>query len=331
MENENCLANNLPTSFVSVDFEYIPQKKDESCSYKQFYAVYSIGMVKYIEGQICDKYYRLVCPPQECLQSPNYAPLKKLNRELKIDELIDKLKCEKRFDELFPEIENFIDGLPLVAYTNTEKNCFTALVRKYHLSTNIEYNNIYDSKILSQKVENALECSDKNDGYKLVEVCKRKGIEVLNNHNALDDAIMCGNVFIEMSRLARLNCLNVTEFAEPYTVCGPKSKSKHSGKTKFNKEDLIQRKDLDNIQENVFKNKRVVLTDIPYGETSQQYGHQLWYLGAKIMTSYSKSIDILIVGSASRSEKPQKARIDGIQTMSENDMLDIFKQLENGM
>ena len=332
MDTESCLANNLPTSFVSVDFEYIPQEKDESCKGKQYKAVWAIGMVKYIEGQICDKYYSLVCPPKECLQTPNVKQFNNLNPELKIDEFIDKIECEKRFDELFPEIENFINGLPLVAYSSaTEHYCFKRLLIKYNLSTTIDYNRIHDSKVLSEQVEKALEYDYKGKGsYELKNVCERNSIEVLDSHNALNDAIMCGDLFIEMSRLARQNCLNVTAFRESRTVLGQKSESTYSGKNKFNDEDLRPRKDLDNIPENVFKNKNIFLTDIPYGETSQ-YGHQLWNLGAKVKNSFGKSIDILIVGSASRSKKPEEARKRGIQIMLENEMLEILNHFEDGM
>ncbi len=329
MENDSCLANNLPTSFVSVDFEYIPQEKDESCKGKQYKAVWAIGMVKYIEGQICDKYYSLVCPPKECLQTPNVKQFNNLNPELKIDEFIDKIECEKRFDELFPEIENFINGLPLVAYSSaTEHYCFKRLLIKYNLSTTIDYNRIHDSKVLSEQVEKALEYDYKGKGsYELKNVCERNSIEVLDSHNALNDAIMCGNLFLEMSQLARQNCLNVTAFAEPKTYCAPKHS--HPKKNKFDAEDLIQRKDLDNIQENEFKNKYIALTGISYDLTSQ-YASRLINCGAHIVDKVTEKTNILIVGIKPGPKKKEDAEKNGVEIMSEFEMLEILNHFENG-
>lgn len=329
MDTESCLANNLPTSFVSVDFEYIPQKKDESCKGKQYKAVWSIGMVKYIEGQICDKYYSLVCPPQECLQSSNLVQLKKLNPELNIDEFIDKLKSENKFNELFPAIENFIDGFPLVAYNSaTERKCFEALVRRYILSTKIDYSRIHDPKILSQKVECALKHNDKGEGYGLVNVCKRNGVEVLQNHNALDDAIMCGNLFLEMSQLARQNCLNVTAFAEPKTLNGQIAEK--IKQQKYDKKDLIPNKNIDSIKENEFKNKYIALTGIPYDLTSQ-YASRLNNCGAHIVDKVTKKTNILIVGTKPGPKKKEDAEKNGVEIMSEFEMLEILNHFEDGM
>ena len=54
----NCDINNFdfPSSFVSIDFENLFPQRVSACS---------VGMVKYKDGVIVDKYYTLIRPPFE--------------------------------------------------------------------------------------------------------------------------------------------------------------------------------------------------------------------------------------------------------------------------
>ena len=115
-------------SFVSIDFETLYPQRVSACS---------IGMVKYKDGNIVDKYYSLIRPPFDYPGKKGYA----LTHIHGFTE--DILINEKTFEELLPEIESFVEDLPLVAHNScVEKNCIRDTVDFYGIRTSLKYNEI---------------------------------------------------------------------------------------------------------------------------------------------------------------------------------------------
>ena len=110
----------------------------------------------------------------------------------------DMLVNEKTFAELLPEIESFIEGLPLVAHNaSVEKCCIRDACAYYGIETSIDYNNIIDTLPLSREAEAKMGKVVEGQGtHSLDAVCRRFGVEVKKHHNALDDAEMCGGLMI---------------------------------------------------------------------------------------------------------------------------------------
>ena len=179
--------NNLPESFVAIDFETL---------YSQRVSVCSIGMVKYKDGEIVDRYYSLIRPPfdYEGKSGKALTWVHGISKEMLIN--------EKTFAELLPEIESFISGLPLVAHNaSVEKCCIRDVCAYYGIETNLDYNNIIDTLPLSKEIEAKNgEIIEGQGTHSLDAVCSRFGVEVKNHHNALDDAEMCGNLMIVFLR-----------------------------------------------------------------------------------------------------------------------------------
>ena len=116
-------------SFVSIDFETLYPQRVSACS---------IGMVKYKDGNIVDKYYSLIRPPFDYPGKKGYA----LTHIHGFTE--DILINEKTFEELLPEIESFVEDLPLVAHNScVEKNCIRDTVDFYGIRTSLKYNEIF--------------------------------------------------------------------------------------------------------------------------------------------------------------------------------------------
>lgn len=177
----------FPSSFVSFDFENLFPQRVTACS---------VGMVKYKNGVIVDQYYTLIRPPfeYEGKKGPALTWIHGFTE--------DDLKNEKTFVEILPKMEEFIEGLPLVAHNAcVERACIHDCCTYYNIKTSIPYEDIMDTYLLSKAIETKLKMTVSGAGsYSLNVVCQRFGVPVLRHHHACDDAEMCGNLFLVLSK-----------------------------------------------------------------------------------------------------------------------------------
>ena len=291
----------LPKSFVGIDFETLYPQRVSACS---------VGMVKYIDGEIVDRFYTLIRPP---FDYPG-----KCGRVLTwIHGLTEEMvKDARTFDEILPHMESFVDGLPLVAHNAcVERACIRDASAFYGVETKLDFENIYDTLSLSRQVEAKLGISEEGPGtHQLDTVCKRFGISGNNHHNALADAEMSGNLMVLFQKI--LSEGKTVEVAETSAI----------PKQKYNPEDKIQRTGLECIADNPFKNQVVVLTGFVKSD-SQEYAHKLNELGAIIKDGVNKKTNILITGYNAGPSKMQKAQEVGARIMSEEEFKEIIKQI----
>lgn len=291
----------LPKSFVGIDFETLYPQRVSACS---------IGMVKYIDGEIVDRFYTLIRPPFD-------YPGKCGSVLTWVHGLTeDMVKDAKNFEELLPEIETFVDGLPLVAHNScVERACIRDASAFYGVETTIDYENIYDTLPLSKQVEAKLGILEEGPGtHQLDTVCRRFGISGNNHHNALADAEMTGNLMVAFQKI--LDEGKTIEVAASPLI----------PKQKYNPEDKAQRTDLECVADNLFKNQVVVLTGFAKSD-SQEYAHKLNELGAIIKEGVNKKTNILITGYNAGPSKMQKAQEVGARIMSEDEFKEIIKDL----
>ena len=294
-------VESLPKSFVGIDFETLFPQRVTACS---------VGMVKYINGVIVDRFYTLIRPPFD-------YPGKCGGVLTWVHGLtIDMVKDAKTFKEILPEMENFVGGLPLVAHNAcVERACIHDASAFYGIQTKLDFENIFDTLVLSRQAETKLGISEEGPGtHQLDAVCKRFGIPGNNHHNALADAEMSGNLMVLFQKiLSEGKTVEVTE-----TPTMPRQK--------YNPEDKVQRTDLENVTDNPFKNQVVVLTGFAKAD-SQEYAHKLNELGAIIRDGVNKKTNILITGDNAGPAKMQKAQELGVRIMSEEEFNDVIKQL----
>lgn len=301
---------NLPTSFVAVDFETLYPQRVSACS---------VGMVKYKDGEIVDRYYTLIQPPFD-------YPGKCGNVLTWVHGITEEMvENEKTFDELLPEIEKFVEGLPLVAHNAcVEKACIRDTCAYYDIETSIDYENIIDTLCMSRKAETKLGISINGPGtHTLDALCRRFGLSGDNHHHALSDAEMSGNLMLVFRRVFAGESVEVVAESEQ-TQEQPEETEQQK---KYNPEDMVQRTDLENVAENPFKDKVVVLTGFAKCD-SQEYGHQLNELGAIIKENVVKKTNILITGCNAGPAKMQKAEELGARIMTEEEYLEIISKLK---
>ena len=181
----NCFV--FPSSFVSFDFENLFPQRVTACS---------VGMVKYKNGVIVDKYYTLIRPPFE-YEGKCGPALTWIHGFTEND-----FEGKPTFDEVLPRMEAFIDGLPLVAHNAcVERACIHDACAYYNIETTIPYEKIIDTYFLSKAVDAKLGFKERIKGiYSLSVVCQRYGVPVLRHHHACDDAEMCGNLFLALPK-----------------------------------------------------------------------------------------------------------------------------------
>ena len=295
-------AKSLPKSFVGIDFETLYPQRVSACS---------VGMVKYIDGEIVDRFYTLIRPPFD-------YPGKCGSVLTWIHGLTEEMvKDARTFEEVLPDMERFVDGLPLVAHNAcVERACIRDASAFYGVETKLDFENIYDTLPLSRQAEVKLGISEEGPGtHQLDTVCKRFGIAGNNHHNALADAEMSGNLMILFQKiLCEGETVEVTE-----TPAKPNQK--------YNPEDKIQRTDLECVADNPFKNQVVVLTGFAKSD-SQEYAHKLNEFGAIIKDGVNKKTNILITGYNAGPSKMQKAQEVGARIMSEEEFKEIIKQIK---
>ena len=174
----------FPTSFVSIDFETLYAQRVSACS---------VGLVKYKNGlKYKESFYRLIRPPFE-YEGKCGPALTWIHGFTE-----DMLKNEKTFAEILPEMEEYIEGLPLVAHNAcVERACIHDACTYYNIATSIPYDDIMDTYLLSKKIEEKLGMNVSGAGsHSLDAVCQRFGVKELHHHHACDDAAMCGNLFL---------------------------------------------------------------------------------------------------------------------------------------
>ena len=178
----------IPSSFVSIDFETLYSQRVSACS---------VGMVRYHDGEKVDQYYSLIRPPFDYPGKSGQV----LTWVHGISE--DDVRNEKTFAELLPEIEAFAGGLPLVAHNaSVEKCCIRDVCAYYKIDTKLDYENIFDTLPLSKEVEAKLGLQVEGQGtHSLDAVCCRFDVPMLNHHNAVEDAEMCGNLMVKFREI----------------------------------------------------------------------------------------------------------------------------------
>lgn len=302
--------NDVKTSnnFVAIDFETLYAQRVSACA---------VGMVKYVSGEIADKYYTLIRPPFD-------YPGKKGSALTRVHGFTEEMLLNERtFNEILPEMETFVGDLPLVAHNCcVERACIRDAAAYYGLESTINIEEMLDTYPTSHIVEEMLGIVEDGSGtHSLDAVCRRFGVEVKHHHNALDDAEMCGNLMVLFHNILNNNAYialpNVSEFEHKNV----------SSSFKINPEDKVQRTDLENIIDNPFKDKVIALTGFAKCD-SQEYAHKLNELGAIIKDSVNKKTNILITGYNAGPSKMQKAAEFGAQIMPEEELNEILRSIE---
>lgn len=246
--------------FVAIDFEHATREKASICS---------VGIASFKNGELIDKFYSLVQPPNNEYEWVN-SNITKLN----------SLSTENAptFVEIYPEIYKRLHNNKVIAHGafHTDMICLekAASLHKIEILPNIRW-----------------ECTQEICDCSLSVATKVCNIELLH-HNSLSDAIACGYLYS-----MHLNGeLPLVEFQRV------KSEEKNSNKNKleFYPKQLtgeILKPDFENAKNNTnpFYMKKVVVSGFIDNE-KERIANELKELGADVDTSVGVRTNFLIIG-----------------------------------
>ena len=159
--------------FAAIDFETANQNRSSVCA---------VGVVVVRDGEITDKFYRLIQP------EPNYYTY----WNTKCHGLTaDDTDNSPVFSKVWKEIEPLIEGLPLIAHNSRfDEGCLKAVFQTYQMDyPDYEF---HCSLKASRKKFPDLE------NHQLHTVSRHCAYEMRNHHEALDDAYACAIIAINL-------------------------------------------------------------------------------------------------------------------------------------
>lgn len=249
--------------FVVIDFEYA-DKRQFACQ---------LGIVPVYKGQIVDKIEYLIQPPENeygFYESNTHG----INAEL--------TKNSPTFEDVWDEIECYFENQNIV--------CHGASTDITVLKKTCAY---YEITVPDFKVIDTLNVFGK---CKLSQLADVYGVEYLNKHNALSDAHVLAQVYIQFINGKQI-FINKPEVVQ-------KKKIDFSDR-KINKDLLVPDLNVDN-KDNPFYNKAVVITGIFELVDRNSIAEKFKSLGANVNSTVSRKTDFVIVGDGAGPSKLMK-------------------------
>lgn len=281
-------------SFVAIDFEHLTSNLNSACA---------VGLVKVINNVIVEEFYSLIKPVIRLEDFQNG-----------VSGITEKM-CEDAplFPQVWQRIKEDIGDLPLVAHNrHTEKN----VIQKTCMHYGLDYS-IPDTVTFLDTYEMT--------GINLEESCLKYDIPIAEHHNPLDDARACALLYLK---------LKDSEVILPHPKTQKKSSSgltqdeliefKQKQMKKKENEDVYTPLPEDEVKckDTPFFGKFVLITGEfeRFPNREKDLGGALKMLGAKNLKSYSKKVEILVAGKSAGPSKLAKAKEDGKQIISEEEL-----------
>ena len=193
-------------------------------------------------------------------------------------------KLRKTFAQLFPQLAQFIGGLPIVCHNRGADINIMQRCMDYYGLTGIDTANNY--------------CTYEMTGLSLTACCAQFGINMGAHHNALDDADACAKVF-----LACQGAIMATTFKGGLSEVIAASRTK-----KFEHATLIPISDeqVQNQDTPFFHAKVVITGTFAAYPKRNELGKLLQALGADVDTAISKRTNVVVMGQGAGPAKVKK-------------------------
>jgi len=179
------ILNSLDT-YTAFDVETPNAKNDSICS---------IGLVHVEDGRVVSKEYYLVDPEDRF----DYFNVKLHGISMKT------VKGEPSFPKVWGKISNyFTDGLIVAHNATFDLNVLSKTLHTYGI--NVPDMNYVCTMKLSRKY------NKENSRHGLEPVCNLLGVDLLNHHNAMDDAEACQGILERMKRRHEIQYTDIQHF-----------------------------------------------------------------------------------------------------------------------
>lgn len=281
--------------FVSLDFE--TSNGNNPCS---------IGIAVFENGKIIDTYYSLIKP-----KDLKFNPYSQRVHGISLSDVAD----EREFPEIWKEVSHLFKDRLIIAHSyGTEKAVLNNCFELYNIS---KMNIKFDCTLkISREFLNL-------ENHKLSTVAKYFNVTQENYHNALDDAIVCGNVYLSLSEYAQ----NHEKFNGERIK---KTKSKRDISFLWKHKEDVHRDQIFKIQilkqkSNKLESKKFVITGVFNKFYREELKKSIEDNGGKVVSSISKKTSYVIAGDNMGPSKFAKAESLSIQIISELDYIEMIK------
>ncbi len=161
-------------NFAAIDFETANGNRSSVCS---------VGVVVVRDGRVAEKYYSLIHPVPNYYSPANVA-VHGLTKE--------DTEAADTFPEVWAEVSQLIEGLPLVAhFSRFDEGCLKAAFKRFGLDyPDYEF---YCTCTASRRTFGRT-----LPNHKLGTVAARCGFDLKNHHHALADAEACAAIAIKI-------------------------------------------------------------------------------------------------------------------------------------
>tara|TARA_R110001583_G_C5634055_1_gene407312 strand:- start:312 stop:1169 length:858 start_codon:yes stop_codon:yes gene_type:complete len=280
--------------FVAFDFETANGKNP--CS---------IGIVEFENGKVINEYYSLI-KPKELVFNPYASRIHGIN----ISDVIN----EREFDDVWKDISHFFDNKIIVAHNYS----FDISVLNYSLE-------IYGIEAPVYEVHCTLNFSRSYlniANHKLSTVAKFFKLSQNNYHNALEDALVCGKVFISLMNYAKsheqLKLENIRSVSKKRDIGSlwEQKESVHRNQ-KFKLEVL-------NLKSNNLEGQKFVISGVFQKFYRDELKKSIEDNGGKVSSSISKKTSFIVAGDNMGPSKLAKAESLGIPIITETDYIEML-------
>ncbi len=289
-------------NFIAIDFETANGKNP--CS---------IGIVEFQKGKIINKYYSLINPKIE-----KFNPFTVAIHGIREIDVIN----EKEFFDIWEEIKYFFEDKIIIAHNSSfDLSVLNYILDRYNIikPKYISYCTLKISKMLLQL----------ND-YKLSTLAKYYSIEQEDYHNALEDAIVAGKLFLKLVSEAESD----SNFFKNYKSGTVKRKELQTKTLSYKlhqelDDSLVDLRmsflDLFGQLSNLLINYRFVITGVFRSVSREELKRLIEDNGGKVTGSISKKTNYIIAGDNMGPSKKEKAEKLQIPIISEIDFIEMLK------
>ena len=278
--------------FVAFDFETASGKNP--CS---------LGMVEYKNGQKYREFYELI-NPEVAYFNPFAVQIHGIRYE--------DVQHKKNFAELWEEMSSFIEGKALVAH-NAKFDNSVLLYSLQRYGIELPQFNSFCTLQRARKLVRL-------PSYKLSSLANFFEVPQFHHHNALEDAFVCGELFLKLNRLEQelqLQQEHGVEFPSSYLDWIAEKQGQNV---------QIRRKALASFSQ-LFGGLRFVISGNFQNFSRTEMQKIITQNGGRVTGSVSGLTNYLVCGTEPGQAKLGKAKSTGTRVLSENEFLKILRVL----
>lgn len=279
----------MKNNFVAFDFE-------TSCGHIPC----SIGIIEFIDGEVVNEYYSLIKPIDL-----KFNPINSRINKIYLEDVCN----EREFDEVWKEIEYLFTDRVIVSH-NSSTDVSVLIKSLDHYKIARPNFNSYCTLQMARRVL-------KLENHKLSTLAKHYNILQVDYHNALEDAFVCGKIFIELFDLYNIDNLTVVKNIKIKSAI-----SKPNSKTKM----ISNNKSWIGSVSKVLAAKVFVVSGVFEKFSRDDLKKAIEDNGGKIGSSISAKTNYVVAGANMGPAKLEKASKLNITILSEDDFIKMLDE-----